>query len=373
MGTNIRVYSLAKELHGMGCQIDLFAFRNFLSLYDDFDKMNEKEKIVSKLYLYDYKKTVAFLKRKKVQRCINKVLHNEELENWVTPNMIQQFDEIVTINEYDYIIMFYAYTGELVSPVNYRGTAHKIYFMEDLLSVAHFVSGRNKYIGRLLDSEVKRVSYFDKVVCISSDEKTLFEKLLPSKEFYFLPHLINVKDISRKFKNKIPRILFIGYDNEYNIEGMHWFFKNVYSQLLPDMEIILVGKVVKYVKYDYPNLRKVEYVENLDELYMGVDIVICPLQNGTGMKIKVVEAMSYSIPVVCTSRGVDGLPDKYKNGCLVENIPEKFAEAINLLSTNASFYENCQDNISRYFQEVINWDRQKALMAALFNEYSYGS
>lgn len=50
MGTNIRVYSLAKELHSQGYMIDLFAFRNFLSVYDDFDNMNYHEKIIDTLF-----------------------------------------------------------------------------------------------------------------------------------------------------------------------------------------------------------------------------------------------------------------------------------------------------------------------------------
>lgn len=367
MGTNIRVYFLAKELRSWGYEIDLYAFRNFLSIYDDFDEMNCREKLVDSLYLYDYRETVLFRKRHKTHRYISRVLHNEELENWVTPSMVKQFNEITSSAEYDYIIMFYAYTAELISPSNYRGSSGKIYFMEDLLSVAHFVSGRNKYIGGLLDSEIKRISYFDKIVCISSDEKILFEKLLPNKRFYFLPHLISKKNVTGKLVNKVMKVLFIGYDNEYNIEGMRWFFKNVYSHILVDIELIVVGKVTKYIDGNYPNLRKIEYVENLHELYLNVDMVICPLQNGTGMKIKVVEAMSYGIPIVCTSRGVDGLPDKNKNGCLVSDTPEGFADAINRLATNTTLYKACQIKINEYFSEILDWAVYEEILPKLFD------
>ncbi|MDE6988554.1 MAG: glycosyltransferase family 4 protein, partial [Bacteroides acidifaciens] len=367
MGTNIRVYFLAKELRSLGYEIDLYAFRNFLSIYDDFDEMNCHEKLVNSLYLYDYRETVLFRKRHKIHRYISQVLHNEELENWVTPSMVKQFNEITSSIEYDYIIMFYAYTAELISPGNYRGSSSKIYFMEDLLSVAHFVSGRSKYIGGLLDSEIKRISYFDKIVCISSDEKILFEKLLPNKQFYFLPHLISKKNVTGKLVNKVMKVLFIGYDNEYNIEGMRWFFENVYSHILVDIELIVVGKVTKYIDGSYPNLRKIEYVENLRELYLNVDMVICPLQNGTGMKIKVVEAMSYGIPIVCTSRGVDGLPDKNRNGCLVSDTPEGFADAINRLATNTALYKECQMKINEYFSEILDWAVYKEMLPKLFD------
>ena len=221
-----------------------------------------------------------------------------------------------------------------------------------------------------MDSEIKRVSYFDKIVCISSDEKTLFEKLLPDKSFYFLPHLIGRKEPVEKVAARVMRVLFIGYDNEYNIEAMRWFFQNVYGRLMPGMEVVVVGKVVKHIHADHPNLKKIEHVESLDELYRTVDIVICPLRNGTGMKIKVIEAMSYGIPVVCTSRGVDGLPDKNENGCLVEDTPEAFAEAINRLATDRLFYEKCRERIGAYFSETLDGNVHNARLERLFEHGS---
>ena len=141
MGTNIRVYSLAKELRAKGFKIDLFAFRNFISEYGRFEEQN-KEKLVNRLFLYDYRKTPSFKRRKGLGKFIGKLLSRGELDNWVTPGMLRQFDEIVSSAEYDYIVMFYAYTAELLSPANYKGTASKVYFMEDLLSVSHFISVR---------------------------------------------------------------------------------------------------------------------------------------------------------------------------------------------------------------------------------------
>ena len=138
MGTNIRVYSLAKELRAKGFKIDLFAFRNFISKYDRFEDQN-KEKLVNQLYLYDYRNTSSFKRRKGLGKYLNKLFSRGELDNWVTPGMQRQFNEIVSSVEYDYIVMFYAYTAELLSPANYKGTASKVYFMEDLLSVSHFI------------------------------------------------------------------------------------------------------------------------------------------------------------------------------------------------------------------------------------------
>lgn len=366
MGTNIRVYSLAKELFLEGYQIDLYACSNFISSFATFDTQN-KEGIIRNLFLYDFRKTVLYRKKNKIRRFISKVFNRVELSSWVTPAMNRQFSEIVSSTQYDFIVMFYAYTGELVSPDNYKGDANKIYFMEDFLSVNHFTSGKKKYFGSEVNSEVSRIAHFDKVVCISWDEKVFFEKLLSDRQFYYLPHVINSKKICDKPLNAKKRVLFIGYDNEYNIQGINWFLDSVYGCLTDNVEIVIAGKVSTCVKTECSNLRKINFVADLDKLYRDIDIVICPLLNGTGMKIKVIEAMSYSIPVVCTCRGVDGFPDKLKNGCLVADTPRKFADAINLLISHNEYYQECQRKVRDYFADTFDWNVTRDTMMDVFD------
>src|SRR5690606_21052871 len=92
-----------------------------------------------------------------------------------------------------------------------------------------------------------------------------------------------------------------------------------------------------YVK-DYPNVHKIPFVRNLQDYYEVSKIALCPMLTGTGVKIKVVEALSHGLPVICTSRGVDGLPNKINNGCLVSDEPETFAKNIHYLLDHLEAY-----------------------------------
>lgn len=373
MGTNTRIRALARELCRMGYTIDLYALSNFVSRYDGFAALNKEESLVNKLYLYDYAEVRRYSKRK---RRLNRLLgrHRQEtLDNWVTPGMVKQFNEIVSAGDYTHIVMFYAYTADLLLPENYRGHEGvcKIYFMEDLLSVGAYVSGQSSAIGSLLDDEMKRISVFDRIACISYDEKIWIEKLMKGRHHVdFLPHIVERKvvETSEPDTLKHPRVVFVGYDNPYNIEGMKWFLQEVYPSLSPEVELTVVGKVNRHLHVEYPNLHQIDYVPDLDEMYRHTDIIICPLLNGTGMKIKVVEAMSYGIPVVCTSRGVDGLPDKTRNGCLVADDAAAFAGHINRLVCDTAFYKQCQQQVKDYFSTTLDWSRHKDTLLHLFRE-----
>ena len=122
----------------------------------------------------------------------------------------------------------------------------------------------------------------------------------------------------------------MGSNNPHNTNAAKWFFDKVYP-LLPDtIKITVVGRVCSAVP-EKENIEKIEYAENLSEYYKKSKITICPMLSGTGLKIKVVESLSYGIPIVCNTRGVDGLLNKLNNGCIVTNDPNEFSNAIQKL------------------------------------------
>jgi glycosyltransferase involved in cell wall biosynthesis len=70
----------------------------------------------------------------------------------------------------------------------------------------------------------------------------------------------------------------------------------------------------------------------------------------------VVEALSYGMPVVCNTRGIDGLIDKTNNGCLVSDDPVEFANNIMKLLTDEPEYKKQAENALGAFS--INYERE---------------
>ena len=89
--------------------------------------------------------------------------------------------------------------------------------------------------------------------------------------------------------------------------------------------------------------------------------------SGTGIKVKVVEALAAGLPVVCTSRGMDGLPDKIRNGCLVSDEPFEFAKNITALLNDHELYnrqaEAAKDLIVNHFSKRVIYRELDKLFA----------
>ena len=102
-------------------------------------------------------------------------------------------------------------------------------------------------------------------------------------------------------------------------------------------------------------------------MYERTKIVIAPILNGTGLKVKVVEAMSYSLPVVATTRALDGFMDKGENGCMISDEPLVFADNIKKLLSDEKFYSQVSSKISKYFEAHFLEENAQEILEEVLN------
>ena len=330
-GVNQRFYKIVKTLSKFNVEIDLIAVTMDLKDWLDFEKQNEDEgNIIRKHYL--------------VKPDTNMSKH--KLFNLYSDIDINELG--IDRTEYDAIFMCYCYGYSILKHFKSK---YNVCFVEDLLSInmAHQINKLNDFPLFLLD-EIYRMSFFDAFVYVSYDELTFFSHIFKQKS-YFLPHTEEKKYLVNN--NKTGKILFLGHWNSSNIEGYKWLIDEVIKYLDKNIIISVAGKICECIE-DNPNIEKLGFVDDLDNLYAKTKIVICPLLSGTGMKIKVMEAMSHGIPIVSTSFGLDGIPDKFSTGILVSNYPQEFAENIIKLLKDDSFYDTSHEKLKNYYNILYN-------------------
>lgn len=82
------------------------------------------------------------------------------------------------------------------------------------------------------------------------------------------------------------------------------------KKLVPEAELRIIGWNAKSVLKDYQNIPGVLIEENVKDIrlyFEETSVFLYPPARGSGMKIKILEAMAWGIPVVTTSEGVEGL------------------------------------------------------------------
>lgn len=186
--------------------------------------------------------------------------------------------------------------------------------------------------GRVRRYETKLLSLVKHANVVSDfDEKYLIKNCLKANvnipNFYQIAPGVQIKDDLRKENNK--NILFFG-NIKYppNKDAVLYFIKNIFPLLREkdeDVKLIIAGSGSDVIDTkNNPNITKLGFVDSLDKLFSDTSLVVAPIRFGAGVPTKILEALSYGVPVVTTPVGARGI----KNN-LVENIGIRIAEIDN--------------------------------------------
>lgn len=253
------------------------------------------------------------------------------------------FEQLLRSRHYDYILISYVYWHHLISNKELIAGSKTIIdthdFITDQLLHTRPDGPRGPGIpGATFEDEIRRMSLFDEVWAISTEERYIFSQFCGDKvrlvPLMLDPPSANVPDRAAPIKFDL---IYVASDNPHNTKAAKWFFDNVYPLLPEQIRLCVIGRINNHID-TYRNVTKIPFAEDLDKFYRQSAIAMCPMLGGTGVKVKVVEALSYRLPVVCTPRGVDGLPNKSRNGCLVSDEAGQFARNIIALLQDQTLY-----------------------------------
>ena len=353
-GNHVRAYTLLQYFKAKNITLDLVAETDKHFTEQDVETL-KSEKLVNQVhFLPKHKKGgLSYFLKVSIPKLFSKIPKPFDRRQL---NQQQAFNKVLQSNTYDKIIVSYSCWIPLVLNNPYLKGATTIVDTHDFLT-SQFKSRKDFKLGEFFEGEMKLLNSVDQVWAISVEEKYLFEQFIKTP-VHLVPHLTTSKIQST---TKTIDVLYVASENEHNIAAARWFFNKVYPLLETNISITVVGKINKHIK-DYPNVNKINYVEDLSATYNASKVVICPMLSGTGLKIKVVEALSFNLPVVCNTRGVDGLINKVDNGCLVTDNATKFASYLTQLLNDSSFYEANKQKANLFYEEFLS---EKAVYSTL--------
>lgn len=126
---------------------------------------------------------------------------------------------------------------------------------------------------------------------------------------FYMPEKPSMPSPGRLTAGHELRVGFLGALNTVNIFNMRRFLERFekYLQIyVPNMRLDVVGNVCAQLSATSPGVNLLGRVENIEDFYDNVDVVVAPLMFSTGIKIKVGEALSFGKAVVATRNGFDG-------------------------------------------------------------------
>ncbi len=212
--------------------------------------------------------------------------------------------------------------------------------------------------------EAAGINRADVVMAIQEVEAAFYRKLTRRKVIT-VGHMVDVVP-SEPAPRPAHRLLFVGSDNPSNYHAMVDFIRDYFPVIkssFPDMELILAGKICRVID-DHEGVVKLGEVEDLAAAYGRADIVLNPLTIGTGLKIKMIEALGFGKAVISTPVGAEGLEEGAGKSYLLAGTPDQFARQLNRLVEEPGCFNNLVKNAYDFVNQYNN--KPKEALARLF-------
>jgi glycosyltransferase involved in cell wall biosynthesis len=148
-----------------------------------------------------------------------------------------------------------------------------------------------------------------------------------------------------------------------NVEGMRWFAEEVWPRLrerLPEARLTLIGKNPPEDLRAWGRREDVDvpgYVADLTPYLAETAVFIVPLWAGGGMRVKIVDAWCWGLPVVSTAIGAEGITIRAGENLLIADTAAEFAQAVERVFGDAGLQARLRANGRRWAEEHFDWRR----------------
>ncbi|MDO8589388.1 MAG: glycosyltransferase family 4 protein [Armatimonadota bacterium] len=119
-----------------------------------------------------------------------------------------------------------------------------------------------------------------------------------------------------------------------NVDSIQHFCSDIYplvKERVPEARLVIAGKrppaSIQRLEAD-PSISVPGFVNDIHEVARNSAVFIVPLRSGSGMRVKILNAMAMGLPVVSTSVGCEGIEVTHGKNALLADTAEEFARSV---------------------------------------------
>ena len=217
------------------------------------------------------------------------------------------------------------------------------------------------------------------ICLVSEEEKIQIRKYISkTKQILVVPNGSNILPSHDELQNKliyknqifkkynIPNekflTIFIGdLLYEPNFDAIR-ILEQISKKTKDIIQIIVIGNKGNYKPNHQVNVIYTGYVENLNRFVYGSDFTIIPMITGGGTNLKILEAMTVGLPIICTNKAISGIPILNKNYVIISDDFCKYPFLIKSL---------CENLVKINRNDMLDFSRHWNICVAPLNEYLF--
>lgn len=316
--------------------------------------MERLSALFNRKFIKSYNK---YLKKSSSFECPSRL--NQGFLNYIYSISRGGFDYIqIEMYEYLYLVYLLPETAKRIF------VHHEIRFIRNLnaMKLYEIPDLNNDILYRQLKSvEIGALNEYDKVVTLSETDKRILSDYIKPDKLFPSPAGVCFSNTTVEFKPS-KEFVFVGSGDHYpNLDGLKWFADEVLPFLRNTNEIYkihVVGKWSSKLQKEFNRHSEIIFHGFIEDLtsFLNGKISIVPLRIGSGMRIKILEAINAYSPFIATTKGVEGLELKNGTNCVIVDSPMQFAGEMRDLLNDVNRQEVMSISAHRFLELDYNND-----------------
>ena len=225
--------------------------------------------------------------------------------------------------------------------------------------------------------ELEHLADYDGIVCITRNDADYFRSNGCRRPITHIPFGIESGEwsvVSGQCEVEPNTLFHIGaMDWMPNQESIRWLLEEVWPVVhreVPQAHLYLAGRKMpeRWMRAHIDGVTVVGEVPDAMQFIAGKQINVVPLLSGSGIRVKIIEAMAMGKAVVTTTLGAQGIDYTDGEHLLIANTPEEFAQQIKRLLDDSDYCRRVGEAAARLVAEEYDVDRLTARLLRFYNE-----
>ena len=189
-------------------------------------------------------------------------------------------------------------------------------------------------------------------------------ELVPQASVQTIPNGVDIDYFKPQGLPTLPdRLIFVGRMNWYpNIKAVQYIAKNIWPKLKqkhPGLECDIIGanppmSVITLSK-ELPGFNVHGFVDDVRPFIESATIYVCPIQDGGGTKLKILDAMAMAKAIVAHPVACEGIGVRNNQNIMIAENETAFVDTIDFLLKTKEKRETLGKNARRLVEEHYNY------------------
>jgi glycosyltransferase involved in cell wall biosynthesis len=224
----------------------------------------------------------------------------------------------------------------------------------------------------------------DTVIAVSETDAAHLRRLAPGARLLVLPNGVDTTAFAHRQPSarndgradEAPTVLFTGtMDFRPNVDAMLWFAEAIWPRLhaaRPGLRCLIVGKApdarLLAAARRQDGLEVIGAVPDVRPFLAQAAVYVVPMRMGSGVRLKVLEAMAAGVPVVSTRMGLEGVAAVPGEHVLLADDPPAFAAAVLRLLADPALAARLAARARELVEERYDWTRLTPALLSLYQD-----